>query len=312
MAATITASQYKERYENVWVPMDDGRSVTVSVNKYRLNNSAFHNPAYGEAFVRTLARRGIDMDLRIDTLGGTHRVDLRLNQHADMAKKGKQDLVLSTPGLGKNDRRFDTRITDWTKLAKYAFAGKGSPEASQIVLQLAVHWGLTTNPQEYADAALGTDCNGFVGNYIWHVLRGNEWYKIGVANNELGPDSPIKSGFYDHYKKNLVRRWEDLDNNRMYIMMRTDDDGNVINQGSGENVAHIVITEPGGRQDRPDSGLNPFAVTAVESTAGAVLPGLSESYYTCKGMLVPLVFKIYREAMKAGHRDKNFMIAAVT
>jgi hypothetical protein len=301
-------SHYKEKYENIWVTMNDGRPRVIKATKYRLRSSNF-NSAAATTFHQTLTRRGIDTDLVIHSLNATYRVDKPREQAG--SKTGRPDLVLQTPGLGKGDQRIDPKTVNWAKLAQYAFAGKGSPEAAQVVLQLAVAWGLTTDPQQYANDGLGVDCNGFVGNYIWHVLRKNEWWKLGVANNELGPDTPIRNGFYDRYKSKLIKRWEDLDNNKMYIMMRTDAAGEVINQGAGDNIAHITITEPGGRIDRPTATSNPFKVTVVESTASSPSPGITKSPYNCTGKLTATAFKINREVMLQ-HKDIYFAIAAVT
>jgi len=55
------------------------------------------------------------------------------------------------------------------------FYGKGSPEDCQIVLQMALRFGLTSQGQlqSYADNYIGLDCNGFVGNWLWHGLAGS-------------------------------------------------------------------------------------------------------------------------------------------
>jgi hypothetical protein len=309
----LTPSQYKDRYESIPVPLADGTKAPVKVHNYRLRSSPnFYNAGVASTFVNTLKRRGFDTAVRVDTDKGTTYVDPRLTQHNDAIAKGKRDLMLSPGGLGRNDVRLDTRAVDWNKMALFAFAGKGSPEANQIILQLALAWNLTTDPQDYADSALGLDCNGFVGNYLWHVIRANPWTSLGVENSQLGPDSPIKTGFYDRFKNKVINRWEDLDTTKMYIMMRTGASNTVINQQEGINTAHITITEPGGRQDRPNGASNPFAVTVIESTAGAVSPGLTRSYYTCVRTITDKVFKLNREAMKMGHRDVNFMIAEIS
>ncbi|HLK67641.1 MAG TPA: hypothetical protein VKU19_29605 [Bryobacteraceae bacterium] len=307
----MTPAQYMERYKNIWVPIDGDRSMSVSVKKYVLASDSSYNASAADLFLRTLARRGIDSSVRVDTPNGTTRVDPRQTKHADAIKQGKRDLVLSSGGLNGKELRVDTRVANWYSMAQFAFWGKGSPEACQIVLQLAVNWGLTANPQDYADAALGIDCNGFVGNYMWHMMgKSNDWTSLGVANHELGPNSPIRSGYYDRYKGHLIKRWQDLDNSSKYIMMLTDDHGEVVNQKSGRLTAHIVITEPGGRQDRPGDP-NSFAVTVVESTAGANPTGLTKSYYLCQSFTADGTFSLYRESMIAGHKEVKFKIAKV-
>jgi len=131
-----------------------------------------YNAKAASGFLNTLAKRGIDTDR------GIACVDPRLTKHEDAVKKGPQDLVLSGASLRHDvlpvwGTRVDTRVTDWNKLARLVFVGKGSPEACQAVLQLANHWGLAPDVQTYTNSALGLECNGFVGNYLWHAQQGN-------------------------------------------------------------------------------------------------------------------------------------------
>jgi len=349
----LTPREYKERYESIEVPLENGNLVPVKVNQYRLSPGTFNGTA--KAFFDMLKKRGIDMALRIDTGQGLEFVDPRVTQHDDATQKRRRDLMLTGSGLqdlillggsphdlrmsrrglqrdvrplgaGLADGRFrpiwntryNTRIFDeknWTKLAQLVFTGKGSPEACQVVLQLANHWGLAPDVQAYADSALGLDCNGFVGNYIWHVQHGNPWMKLGAGNHDLGPDSPIQTGFYDHYQGHLLDRWESLDTNRKYIMMEArKEDGVVINGGHGaQDTGHIVITQPNLRDNRPGKdGKMSFAVRVVESTASHS-PGLWESWYTCVSYdNKTKSFVINREDMAPARREIHFKIAAVS
>ncbi|HZF31660.1 MAG TPA: hypothetical protein VE907_21260 [Gammaproteobacteria bacterium] len=343
-----TPSEYKKRYENIDVPLADGRTVPVTINKYRLAGAKVQLRARVNAgartdFLQALAKHGIDTPLRIDTPNGIARVDPRVTQHEDALKKRQRDLLLTgslstgvsdlhLSGLGgyrdvrplgvrrlefELGSRMNTHVTDWSLLARYAFAGKGSPEACQVVLQLANAWGLATNVQAYADSALGLDCNGFVGNYLWHAKNGNPWTNLGLGNHDLGPDSPIRSGFHDHYQRHLLDRWESLDTKKMYVMMEVGKDGMVINGGdpSASSPGHIVITEPNGRADRPDKDpkKSSFAVKVVEATGGHTPEGLWESWYTCTGSNSRTkIFSVFRESMDAGHQKMEVKIAAVS
>lgn len=306
----ISPRQYKSLYENIYVPLDVGPPATVKVNQYRLANRNY-NTAAATTFLNTLKRRGIDTVLEIDGERGTTRVDPRLTAHADAQKKGQRDLVLSNQGLSRNDTRVDTRVANWDKLARLVFAGKGSPEACQAVLQLASHWGIATpDLQSYADSAMGLDCNGFVGNYIWHILGRNPWNNLGAGNHDLGPDSPIKNGFYDKYQPRLVNQWDSLDTEKLYIFMRVGSDKVVINGGVAGAEGHITITEPGRRDPRTaQNGSGAFAVWVVESTGGHN-PGLCEGWYSCLSVDHG-VFSMYRESMLPGHEYYSFRIAAV-
>lgn len=334
----LTPGDYKKRYENIELP---GKTVPVHINKYRLAGKN-ENTAARSAFLAALAKRGIDTALRIDTGEGSAWVDPRVTEHEDALKRhrpdlllegwmapSRHDLVLSGAGVQRDARplgvrraerelgsRTDTHVTDWNKLARLVFAGKGSPEACQAVLQLADAWGLAPDVQAYADSALGLDCNGFVGNYLWHVKNGNPWTNLGAGNHDLGPDSPIRTGYFDHYQHRLLDHWEALDTGKMYIMMEVGTDGVVINGGTGDpnHAGHIVITEPNQRNERP--GADPaktFAVKSVEATGGHTPEGLWESWYTCRSYdSRTKIFSIFRESMDAGHKTMDVKIAAVS
>ena len=335
----LTPSDYKKRYENIDVKLKDGKPVTVKVNKYRLAGTNVNTTARS-AFLAALATRDIDTPLRIDTDQGIARVDPRVTEHEDALMKhrqdlmltgwlapGRNDLVLSVAGMHRDVRplgvrraerewnsRMNTRVTNWNMLARLVFVGKGSPEACQAVLQLANYWDLAPDVQAYADSALGLDCNGFVGNYLWHAKNGNPWTNLGAGNHDLGPDSPIRTGYYDHYQAHLLDRWESLDTAKMYIMMEVGKDGVVINGGTAAAPGHIVITEPDQRDDRP--GKDPkksFAVKSVEATGGHTPEGLWESWYTCPSYdSKSKIFSIFRESMDSGHKEMDVKIAAVS
>lgn len=312
---------YKQRYEQLTVPLADGRSPTVSVKKY-VNKGIpkFYNPAPRAAFFAQLEKTGVDIDLHIDAGDGAKVVD---------------------KAVLPNIRLF----------AAYVFAGKGAPEHCQIVLQLADHWNLAPRGlQAYADDALGLDCNGFVGNYLWHVVDERPWSSMGEKDRD-GPDTGI-SGYFD--KRHKIRRWDQIKPGRCYILGRTDAVGNVIDKVAGTDSAHIAITEPSLFRNRifgepkdwnyptlDDSPLSwgfrpnhlrtspsagPLsregaqlgdpsfeAIFVVESTASAQPPGLSASWYRLKDVNSKGhigLFELYRESMTA-HQRLWFQIAEV-
>jgi hypothetical protein len=303
----MSPSQYKARYENLSVSLDNGPPATVRVNQYRLR-SMNYKAAANDAFISMLKKRGIDTELRVQTESGLVRVDPGLSQTEDAYKKRTGiELVFSEYGAGGQATKVDSRVTDWGALAHYTFLGKGSPEHCQIVLQLANHWGLAPDLQQYADDNLGLDCNGFVGNYLWHSKNGNPWMDLGVRNQDHGPDAWI-SGYFDG--KRLLASWDDLDTSRSYIFGLVDNSGNIIPGGPGSSSGHIIITEPNRRNNRVGKDGKPFfAVWSVESTAGHT-PGLWESWYTCTAVSNK-IFSIDREQMIPGSRYLDFKIAAI-
>jgi hypothetical protein len=302
----MTPTQYKARYERLVVPLADGSSTTVKVNQYRLRSSknAYDKGGYNEraahAFLNKLDRSGIDIELRVDSGPETFRIldrkpDGQFSVH-EMTRIGAESVESD---VFKRVRSF----------ARYVFAGKGAPEHCQIVLQLVDHWKLAPDGlQAYADAGLGLDCNGFVGNYLLHVKRGVHWTEQGLKANE-GPDSTISQYFVG---KKLISRWQDMIPARSYIFGMAAHDSAAIVEGGGNSPAtagHIAITEPS--WFRPAGFSQPSAVFVVESTA-AHKPGLWASWYSPLGMdKFPKVFKVKREDMMASHREVRFKIAEV-
>jgi hypothetical protein len=167
-------------------------SQTVAVKKYRRRGYGFDEKTR-DAIVDRLSKKGLDADmvLEVDTGKGVERIEGRTDQKA---RNGMS----------------------WAAMAAYVFVGKGSPEHCQIVLQLAAHWGLTPHGlQTFADQSLGLDCNGFVGNYLWHARRGKEWTDLGIGDKDLGPDASLKSYVQP---SRVVTRWDAINPSETYVM----------------------------------------------------------------------------------------------
>ena len=303
----MSPSQYKARYDRLPVSLGDGPPTVIAVNQYRLRSMNYNETA-ARAFLDALRKNGMDMVLRINTPAGPVRTDEHLTEmERAFQKRTRVDATLHIEGVGGGTSLETTTVANWALLARYVFAGKGSPEACQVVLQLAYHWELTTNVQQYANDALGLDCNGFVGNYLWHVKKTNPWYDLGVGNLDLGPDAHINEYFNG---KKFVSSWDEIDVNQTYILGMVDNAGNIIRGGPGGNPGHFAITEAGQRQDRRTArGGATFAIRVVEST-GAHTPGLWESWYTHTGVSNK-IFDIDREEMVRAHRFYPFKIAVL-
>lgn len=155
------------------------------------------------------------------------------------------------------------------------FTGKGSPNAIVTVLQLVHEYRLPfikackgvkgpkgdaaallerneSNPikmmQEFCDAYLGLDCNGFVGNYVKRVQ--NKW---------IGPNTDIASFLRSGKKRKTVDDAYDLDilifpNNTHIAIIDTfeDDTHAFIAQSTGggpQMTRHKLIASGGGAFD---------------------------------------------------------------
>jgi hypothetical protein len=249
----------------------------VNVNRYVLNNSKFLNPVAMEAFRRQFFSRGIDTDLTIFTNTGEVKVQLELTKAEKQWEKRGIPMRFEI-GHKNGGTAISTRDVDWGAFAVYCFLGKGAPEHYQIVLQLADHWGLAPNGlQAYADSALGLDCNGFVGNYIWHGKKRHAWSKPGFKDLK-GPDSLISHFFTG---STFVSRWEDINPSNTYLLGMVNKAGQIVPGGAGPDTAgHIMITQPGTSSPGHFDTYSP-RLWVVESTAGAIRPGLTEGWYEC-------------------------------
>lgn len=310
---------YKYRYENIIVPTKHRGSQIVSVDSYRLRSLTRGDGAYNQdaknKFFAKLNENHIDPKGHRNPLEYRLKIDTPLRVDADdgviFLDPEMDDVEEEGPGPGRTDTSVGGDLPYYAKppgpndlqeppndlhsMAAYVFAGKGSPEHCQIVLQLANQWGLAPNPQQYADDALGLDCNGFVGNYLWHEKKEKDWTDLGLRFRDLGPDALIDA-FFPINNQGFVARWEDLDGAKTYLMGQADGNGRII-PGAGA-VGHITITQPGRvRLDRtnPRTKVTSKAIYVVESCG---FDGLSESYYSLYSAAgANRVFTVWRESL---------------
>lgn len=279
----MTPSEYKTQYENLKINLGGGHTSTVAVKSYRL----------GQPKDGGVARKAL-----LEKVGS-----------------GIQDFELLVGGDGelKAVEAAFTKTSAFRLALASPYTGKGAPEHCQAVLQLIWHFGLETDLQKYADTHLGLDCNGFVGNYLWHAWRENLWTSVGRGDKDVdGPDTRI-DGYFDVRRKDRVKRWSDINTNMLYLFIRTTADGDIIVRNEGDPIGHIVIGDMGQapRQD-PDH----MAIRVVESTASHVPPGLSTNWYSWleekHAGTSKAIFKVDRGADVQG-RNKQiwFMIAQV-
>jgi hypothetical protein len=272
----VTPKEFKARYNNLPVRRLDGTIETVRVNRYVLNHSKWFNPGAMEEFRKKYFSRRIDRDLSIFTTSGEVKVRLELTKEENRWEKRGIPMRFELDNK-KGETQISTHDVDWGGFCVYCFLGKGAPEHYQIVLQLAEHWDLAPNGlQAYADSALGLDCNGFVGNYIWYGKKGKAWSKPGF-NDLKGPDSIITNFFKG---APAVTRWEDIKSSNTYIFGLVDHTGHVVPGGKGP-AGHIMITQAGESSKRLNWDTYNPRLWVVESTAGAINPGLTEGWYEC-------------------------------
>jgi hypothetical protein len=246
----MTPAEYKAQYEDLKINLGGGQTTSVSINKYRLGQPK-DGGATRKALMDKIGTGVSDFEVRVGLNGDLQPVEAKLT------KTPAFRLALASP-----------------------YTGKGAPEHCQVVLQLARHYNQATDLQKYADDNLGLDCNGFVGNFLWHIWRANPWSNPGRADKDYdGPDMRL-DGYFDVRRQDRVKRWEDINTNHLYLLIRTTDDGELIIRNSGNPIGHIVITEPG-QAARAGTSDQHLAIRVMESTASHVPPGLSANWYTC-------------------------------
>jgi hypothetical protein len=288
----MTPVEYAERYRNLTIHANGQTQSNVRVEIYRIGKPDDEQQRLWQA--------------------------LREHFHKEQKKDIRYALRMRLNGA-------EEQFTSTTRLVKHVtapFWGKGSPDDCQITLTVAVLLGRTTlaRVQTYARNHIGLDCNGFVGNYIWHERLQNPWFLRPDTNDSPAPAANIRSIYdwaYDYAKagKTLVKTIGDIDPERTYMMMLVDDKFQVIPGGPGGRTGHIVITQPKRFMPKSftwdsmgffDLGMaqkNAYghpALWAVESTGPEMLVGLQESWYAIRelkgrdGKPVPGVFDVYR------------------
>jgi hypothetical protein len=284
----MTPVEYRERYLSIPV-VAGGQSRVVRVEIYRIG----------------------EPDAAKSTLWSHLKDHFRVNKKKDPAYK-------LTLRVNNTDESFSSE-TELLRRVVNPYYGKGSPEDCQITLELAVLLGLTTidRVQDYANKHIGLDCNGFVGNYIWHVYRGHAWNTWPAdGDQDPGPSSNIASIW--NWAKRTGREIKTVDEmiaSRMYVLAMLDNGLAIIPGGPNSRSGHICITEPNKFMARSfvfdtmgflDLGLakkgaygHP-AYWAIESTGPEMTVGLRESWYAIRaherahGSPVPGVFNVFR------------------
>jgi hypothetical protein len=234
---------------------------------------------------------------------------------------GIKDFELRVGGgddLTPVDAEF-TKKSQFRSCLMAPFSGKGAPEHCQLVLQLVNHFELAPGGdlQKYADENLGLDCNGFVGNFLWHGWKGNPWTDVHRGDHDMdGPDTSI-DGFLDARRKNRVNQWSDINTSMVYLFIRAKETGEVNVDRSGD-IGHIVVSDAGlAALPATDAGKH-IGVRVVESSGHHVPPGLGGNSYTWVAEKKPkpskpeTIFRVDRGAdIDAGYRKLWFIVVGV-
>src|SRR5262245_39107054 len=106
----MTPMQYKDRYEEIIVPLNNCKEKRVKVNMYRLRSAppdkpGGYNATAKQAFMAKLNKNGIDTKLRVDTNAGTVWLDPEMDKvEAAFKKKTKIGVSITLPTAGAGVR----------------------------------------------------------------------------------------------------------------------------------------------------------------------------------------------------------------
>lgn len=269
--------EYADRYLNLCVPHpEEGKpdlAVGISVGKYLLGVKAKE--------ARSKLLRKVENDFKAGK-----KNDKNYSLRIRVFSQGRYET-----------KDFDTysftEDNELYRLLRFPFGGKGSPEGVQAVLQIAASVGpgggdplLTPSEfQKYCDDYLGTDCNGFVGNFLRQEMLGKHWSSV-EAKGEIGPQELMNELIK---KAPGVIRSEigEISHNDLNLLVEVDRNGKTIPGGS-TGVGHTAISEPGQAHrlfpirgmwvDCPScpEGIGVPGIWVIESTGGN---GLSRSWY---------------------------------
>jgi hypothetical protein len=255
-ATMRTPLEYYNVYNNLTIPSVDGSSDLangISVDHYLLGLDGTHQDE------RYRLGKKVEADFKAGKKADpNYTIKVRVSTANGIEEREFSNFVLG----GKDDVLWP--------LLRYPYAGKGSPEAIQIVLQLAAADGPGAPPivtpdkfQAYCDKWLGLDCNGYVGNYLRHEYQGVDWWDVEITKGKIAPDALIT----DIWKlaPGVERRTAaDIDGGELNLLVMVDGSGKIVPGGSS-GPGHIAISEPG-----DTSAANDLAVKLGEKTGTAI------------------------------------------
>lgn len=149
---------------------------------------------------------------------------------------------------------------------RYPFEGKGSPEQTQLAIQLVYRYHKATfTPEQFVEKDfIGLDCNGFVGNYIQRVVQNIPWLEAD-PDKDPGPTMMIGPLLHAQGDGNQITDLNDLAPEGIYLFGYCAPDGFIFDprDARGSKYGHIMITEPGTLEQVADG----WKVGVVEATA---------------------------------------------
>jgi hypothetical protein len=265
----VTPADYADTYRNLEVGLETG-SVTVKIERYLLGDADEEEGALVQAVKEHFhVQQKHDPHFTLDLIVNGDVVSIKDYEHIK--------LHIAAP-----------------------FFGKGSPEDCQVAAQLAVMMKRTSKEHlaRYCEKHMGLDCNGFVGNYLFHVRARNPWQVVAKDKVDLGPSSSM-----DEFVRagQPVKDLNAINPANLHLFVEVDKASLRVISGNADDPGHIAISDP--NKYTPTSFVsNSFggldlgfarkgayghpALWAVESTGPVGKVGLRESWYAIKKLVL--------------------------
>ncbi len=278
----MTPLEYLQLYWNLEVPVEDQSGITqwikVKVACYRIG---------------------------LDTINSKEKFLDKLRPNLN--EKGETVEVKVKSVYGEEEKTFASRA-EIAPFVAAPFYGKGTPQDVQIVLQLAVRYGLIGGTQaeiqDYCNVIpgdktkqgrIGLDCSGFVGNFLQHTVGGLAWDEKPAEGKSWAsqgiPDLLPKIG-------SRIYKMEEIEFGKVYVFAYADKSGNVI-RTTGSKTGHIMITQPHTLKKKSILGnfmgvqFGTYLSLRVGESTGRG-KGLLDSDYVLQSVNKKGVFQVYR------------------
>lgn len=288
----MTPRDYAEKYRNmkVYTFSDEqaakspegtlpqgGRWVSVDVHRYRIAPTEDELKAHK-------AKKIVEAIDKFDAAVGS-RVG---------PKKPVTVWVQLADDTGTTQSRTFHNHHELAAVALKGFMGKGNPEDVQATLQLAVRANLAKPEtlQAWCDSNdIGLDCNGFIGNYLRHVIFGKDWFDEPATQKQDLTEASANMSIELAMRRpvgHLMTTIQDLVNHSQGIILiaKCGEDG-VVHDRFAKGVGHIMISNPNsarpaffqhlpGMPGKTGDRFVTLALDVIESTGGM---GLKDTTY---------------------------------
>jgi hypothetical protein len=212
----MTPSEFMQLYRAMAIVMDDNTVHVADIHQYMINTATNSREHHAKQMWQQIKAR----------------LDDEVKGEKKEAKEWQQAHKVGPPPPASREwlvHQIDPTVT--YGLLEAVHLGKGSPDANQVFIILAVRYGFA-DPHllsQFTDKYMGLDCSGFVSNYLVHIGR-------------LSRDAPMQRGAKSF--DDFANRRDRLDEVRRFDLMVWSDTNHIA----------IINTAPVAQQQLLPSG----------------------------------------------------------